>query len=267
MPNGFIFYDTYFEAFSELPDEDRLKVYDALIAYGLFGEERELPAHLKPCLALAKPGIDSARRRYRSRVANGKCGGAPKNNQNAKKDMDGSENQPKTTKQQPKTTKQQPKTTEPEPKNNLNINKNINNNININKNISTNKNTGGASSRGSDVMYFTFPPGTGLIPERPRRAFGETIDGGILYSDRDIDDSFDRERSAESPEVTETDAGQSVPLGTTGSELTASERAETAQSVRRSARKTLPEPYRPPSEAEFDAMRNAAVSKLKTWEG
>jgi len=85
MPNGFIFYETYYEAFSELPDEDRLRVYDALIAYGLYGEATDLPKRLRPYMALIRPGMDSAKRRYAASVENGKKGGAPKGNKNARR--------------------------------------------------------------------------------------------------------------------------------------------------------------------------------------
>ncbi len=85
MPNGVVFLPSYHEAIRELPDSDRLIMYDAIAYYGLYGEIIELPPVLKSMFSLIKPNIDASQNRYRAAKENGEKGGAPKGNQNAKK--------------------------------------------------------------------------------------------------------------------------------------------------------------------------------------
>ncbi|WP_369944083.1 DUF6291 domain-containing protein [Listeria ivanovii subsp. ivanovii] len=69
-----------------LPDAERLLLYDSLCEYSLNGiEPNELPPMANSLFILMKPNIDSSNRRYKASVENGKKGGAPKGNQNAKK--------------------------------------------------------------------------------------------------------------------------------------------------------------------------------------
>lgn len=69
-----------------LPDAERLLLYDSLCEYSLNGiEPNELSPMANSLFILMKPNIDSSNRRYKASVENGKKGGAPKGNQNAKK--------------------------------------------------------------------------------------------------------------------------------------------------------------------------------------
>ena len=43
MANGALILPSYYEAIKDLPDADRLALYDCLVRYGLYGEEIELP--------------------------------------------------------------------------------------------------------------------------------------------------------------------------------------------------------------------------------
>lgn len=95
MAKGLVILKSYVEAVRDLPPEDQLKMWDALFDKYLFDKETELKPHLRGFMKLMSPTIEKSQRRYESRVENGKKGGAPKGNQNAKK---------KTTEQQPKTT-------------------------------------------------------------------------------------------------------------------------------------------------------------------
>ena len=124
MTDKFTFFASYYEAIEELDDKTRLKVYDMICRYALYGEiiESENPIE-KSLFTVIKPVIDAGEKRGR--------GGAPVGNQNARK----------TTKKQPKnnlkTTQNNAKTTiettvETTETNNININKNINKNKNIN---------------------------------------------------------------------------------------------------------------------------------------
>lgn len=73
---AFLFYISFYEAMQELPDKDRLKLYDAITEYGLFGEvKKPLSGISKACFALIKPQIDANEKRRNG----GKKGGRPKN--------------------------------------------------------------------------------------------------------------------------------------------------------------------------------------------
>ena len=69
-----LFYKSFEEAISMLPDEDQLKAYRAIIRYGLYGEEPNVDGVAGAVYLLAKPQIDANNRRYE----NGKRGGRPK---------------------------------------------------------------------------------------------------------------------------------------------------------------------------------------------
>lgn len=104
MRDSIVFYRSFFEAISELPDEDQLAAYQAVVGYAMNGIEPEVSGTAKAIFLMAKPQIDANNQRY----ANGKKGGAPKGNSNAQKTT---EEQDKTTENQPKTTDEADKTT------------------------------------------------------------------------------------------------------------------------------------------------------------
>ena len=85
MADGVVFLPSYYEAIKDLPESDRLQMYDAILRYGLYGELIELPPALRAMLTLIKPNIDASQNRYRSAKENGSKGGAPLGNQNARK--------------------------------------------------------------------------------------------------------------------------------------------------------------------------------------
>ena len=62
---GFTFFRSYYEAALELPDKQRLAFYDAVIAYGLNGEESELTGLEKAMFSLTKPNLDASRSKSR----------------------------------------------------------------------------------------------------------------------------------------------------------------------------------------------------------
>ena len=72
---------SFYEALKDLPDKDRLALYDQIAVYGLYGEVQDLPPHLKGFFALMRPNMDSARRRWEASRENGKLGGRPRKNQ------------------------------------------------------------------------------------------------------------------------------------------------------------------------------------------
>lgn len=116
MRNSFIFYSSYYDAISELPEDEQGLIYKAIIDYAIAKKE---PHNLTPacrmCFKLIKPTIDAALSRYDASVENGKRGGAPKGNSNAQKQP---KNNLETTQEQPKNNLE---TSEIQAKNNLDI--------------------------------------------------------------------------------------------------------------------------------------------------
>ena len=100
---SFVFYDSFLSAMKHLNDAEFRECVMKLRDYALEGidEESESPM-VNVIMAMAKPNLDSARKRYIASVENGKkgaefgkLGGAPKGNQNARK------NNPQSTPKQP----------------------------------------------------------------------------------------------------------------------------------------------------------------------
>ena len=101
--NSFVFYDSFLSAMKHLNDSEFRECVMRIRDYALEGidEESQSP-YVNIIVAMAKPNLDSARRRYEVAVENGKkgaeygkLGGAPKGNQNARK------NNPQSTPKQP----------------------------------------------------------------------------------------------------------------------------------------------------------------------
>lgn len=104
MRESFIFYKSFLECLQELPDTDRLALYDTIAHYGIEGENKETNGLVKAIFALIKPQIDANVTRYE----NGKKGGRPK-----------TETKPKRNRAK----------TEAEPNVNVNVNENVNVNV------------------------------------------------------------------------------------------------------------------------------------------
>lgn len=96
MQNRFIFYASFYEALKELSDKSRLKIYDAICDYALREIEPDFSGVEKIVFSLIKPKLSA----NLQRAKNGCKGGAPKNNQNARKVV--FENNQETTENQPK---------------------------------------------------------------------------------------------------------------------------------------------------------------------
>ena len=78
MASGIVILPSYYEAIKDLPDADRLQIYDAIVRYGLYGEIIEMSPMIKSMFTLIKPNIDSSQNRYRAAKENGSLGGRPK---------------------------------------------------------------------------------------------------------------------------------------------------------------------------------------------
>ena len=92
---GFTFYKNYYELIKFLSNEDRLQLLDAILEYMFENKETKFDGLLKGIWINLKFPLDNSK----INIENGKKGGAPKGNKNAKK----------TTQKQPKNN---PKTTE-----------------------------------------------------------------------------------------------------------------------------------------------------------
>ena len=71
---GFVFYRSFLEAVKGLDDSTRLQCLDAIVDYGIYGEEKDLSGIPKMVFTLIKPQIDANNKRYED----GKKGGRPK---------------------------------------------------------------------------------------------------------------------------------------------------------------------------------------------
>jgi hypothetical protein len=84
--NRFPFFYSYYTAYEALSKEsDKIKFIDALMKYAFFGEVTDLPEYLAAMFELAKPNIDKSVKNTLQGTANGRKGGAPIGNQNARK--------------------------------------------------------------------------------------------------------------------------------------------------------------------------------------
>ena len=90
---SFVFYDSFLSAMKHLNDAEFRECVLKIRDYALDGVDEESSSPMvNVIMELAKPNLDSARRRYMASVENGKkgaefgkLGGAPKGNQNARK--------------------------------------------------------------------------------------------------------------------------------------------------------------------------------------
>lgn len=118
---SFLVFKNWIEAINKLPEEYQLETFKALANFGITGE---IPQGLSPIadamITSFSVGMENNIARYTASVENGKKGGAPKGNQNARKHpKEESENNLENNLKQPKTSE-----------NNLYDNVNVNDNVN-----------------------------------------------------------------------------------------------------------------------------------------
>lgn len=86
MGKAVLIQPSFYESMKVLPDNERLRLYDAICEYSLNGiVPEDLPPIANSFFLLMKPNIDASNKRYRASSSNGKTGGAPPGNQNARK--------------------------------------------------------------------------------------------------------------------------------------------------------------------------------------
>ena len=104
-----VIYKSFVDAVQVLDAETQLEAYNAYYAYLFDGKDYcGDNTMVKAIMCMAKPYIDKAQNRYDAACENGKKGGAPKGNSNAKKQP---ENNQKTTRKNNWVVLKQPKTT------------------------------------------------------------------------------------------------------------------------------------------------------------
>lgn len=74
---GFRVLPSYYEAIRDLPDEERLKLYDALFDFGFGNEISELPPILNSLFRLIEPTLAKSIKFEAKQKANGQKGGRP----------------------------------------------------------------------------------------------------------------------------------------------------------------------------------------------
>ena len=82
---GFVFLPSYYDAIRPMDDDMRLRLYDAILDYGIEGVTPTLEGIEQSMFALVKGNIDSSKSRYQACVSNGKKGGRPKKERTSRK--------------------------------------------------------------------------------------------------------------------------------------------------------------------------------------
>ena len=131
--DSFIFYRSFYEAIKEIPDEERLKVYDSICEYALNHIEKADTPISKGMMMLITPQLDANFKRR----ANGSLGGRPKTAQSDEESEDKADNQG--TSENLNETKAKPKQNQNKTKGEPNVNVNDNVNANVNGNVNANK--------------------------------------------------------------------------------------------------------------------------------
>lgn len=99
MNDGFVFYASFYDALSDLPDDIRVQAYDAICRYALLGEEPDCGGVVRTVFKLVKPQIDANNKRREA----GRKGGQ------AYRKHDASTEEAKTRRQEANVSKQEPK--------------------------------------------------------------------------------------------------------------------------------------------------------------
>ena len=108
--DSFVFYSSFLKAIRAIKKRDiQAELALAIIEYGITGETAECGEMVSMAMELIKPQLEANNQKY----INGLKGGAPKGNQNAKKE-------------QPKNNQEQPKNNQEQPNENVNENDNVN---------------------------------------------------------------------------------------------------------------------------------------------
>ena len=166
MRDSIVFYKSFVEALNELPDEDRLRLYDAILNFGIYDKEPELSGIDAAVFALVRPQIEANNRKYQ----NGTKGGRPKNQTETKWKPNGNQTE---TKAKPNHNQTITKT-----KPNDNVNDNDNDNVNGNGNAS------GSDEISSLLSFFNSETGSSYKEtEQFDELINERLSEGYTFED------------------------------------------------------------------------------------
>lgn len=68
MKESFVFYETWAEAIKQIPDKERLQIYDAIMAYGVYGEKTDIGGLAQMALNLVYNDIDACKTKRAERA-------------------------------------------------------------------------------------------------------------------------------------------------------------------------------------------------------
>ena len=154
--DSFVFYRSFFDAVAYLPDEQRLKAYDAICDYALNHVETETDEPIiNGMLALIKPQIDA---NYKRKLDGGK-GGRPRTNAQSGKEPEdkASENHRLSDQETTGYASEKP---------NVNVNVNANENVNVNKKENTKERSSFVKPTMEYVRSYCLERNKGVDPEK-----------------------------------------------------------------------------------------------------
>ena len=126
MKESFVFYHEWAEAIKDLPNKDRLEIYEAIISYSETGEIKKLSGTAKVAFGFIKPQIDRNAGKYEAKVERmAKARSKNPNNNQTNISQKSDSNQTNIS------------------SDNVNVNDNDNVNDNVNENVNVNGNGGG----------------------------------------------------------------------------------------------------------------------------
>lgn len=99
-----VIYKEIIEGIKVLPLEQQAKIYNAIFEYQFTGQITDEDMFVKSFILSHKTNFDNMKSRREISIENGRLGGAPKGNQNARKTTQNNLKQPKTTENNPDTT-------------------------------------------------------------------------------------------------------------------------------------------------------------------
>lgn len=68
MKESFVFFETWADAIRQMPDKERLQVYDAIMAYGIYGEKTEIGGLAQMALNLVFNDIDDCKAKRKEKA-------------------------------------------------------------------------------------------------------------------------------------------------------------------------------------------------------
>ena len=70
---SFVFYETWADAIKQMPDKERLQLFDAIMAYGIYGEKTDLGGIAQMALNLIYGDIDDCKARRKEKAEKAKA--------------------------------------------------------------------------------------------------------------------------------------------------------------------------------------------------